>query len=297
MNTKYLLFLTAGLIAFYLQQLRSQTLVDTNKLWNVSTCQNFGGCVTISYKFNGDTIIGTHEYKKLLYTSDSSLKTNWYYYGAMREELSKKIYFHDLQNQNEYLLYDFGLNKKDTLTTNFNGCKIQMVVDSIDTVKLLNGELQKRLFMKNVEVGYGGIWIEGIGSLNGLVYSQYYCAVDIWDGLICFTENNILKYRDSGYNSCYINTTDIHEIKHKKNSILVFPNPFTNNIYITSNEIAGSIDIFSIDGMKVYSETFLTPHLLDNFKLSLTGIEKGIYFIKINNNLNEIGYGKIIKVH
>ncbi len=48
---------------------KSQTFVDTTKLWNVLQCYSgpFGSdCETYSYRLSGDTTLGVYQYKKLL---------------------------------------------------------------------------------------------------------------------------------------------------------------------------------------------------------------------------------------
>ena len=48
----------------FITTINAQTLVDTNKVWTVVDCLNFGACETSIYKFQGDTIISGINYKK-----------------------------------------------------------------------------------------------------------------------------------------------------------------------------------------------------------------------------------------
>src|SRR5207244_1851432 len=137
-------------------------------------------------------------------TNDSSM-SYWLYAGAMREDLSKKIFF--ITSINEYLYYDFGLNKNDTFRTSLDGCLVEMIADSVDSVMLLNGEYRKRIFFQ-----WGDTWIDGIGSMNGVAQVAFdRCTTDAYAGLNCFTEDQVLKYKNPIYPSCYFRTTGIKE--------------------------------------------------------------------------------------
>jgi hypothetical protein len=69
---------------------------------------NFGPCYTYLYKFDGDTLAGGKQYKKLWVTTDST-QTLWTYEGAMREDSTKKVY--SLGNSGDFLYYDFNIQK------------------------------------------------------------------------------------------------------------------------------------------------------------------------------------------
>ena len=137
----------------------AQTLVDTNKVWNVVTCLNFGPCGTTSFHFGLDTIIVNQTYKKIVVNNYSiPIGFNPIPIAAREDLNTKQIYFHN--GNIEYLGYDFSLAKGETFITNFGGCSHQMIVDSVDMITLLNGESRKRILF------FGGVtWIEGIGSL------------------------------------------------------------------------------------------------------------------------------------
>ena len=273
---------------FQLKQVKSQILIDTNKVWSVVECINFGGCGSTFYKFKGDTILGVYHYKKLC-GADSSM-TNWSYEYAMREDSSKKVFLYS-NIINDMLFYDFSLNVGDTFSTNLNGCSFQMVVDSVDSVMLLSGEIRKRLFLSH------DTWIEGIGSIAGLTYvGLYFCYFDIYPELICFIENDTLKYHNSYYPTCYYSSLSINEIRNGQNTMLIFPNPFQDNLNINSKESIKGIEIYTYDGKRIYSESFFNPINLYNYNLSTSSLKQGIYLIKIVNIKNNITYEKIIKI-
>ena len=156
---KKLLLIIIIIIFNLITTIKSQTLVKTNKVWSVVECHNFGACETYFNRFEGDTIIGDNQYKKLYATYDSSMG-NWYYIGAMREDSTNRVYYISGNTTNENLYYDFRLNQSDTFNFHVFNNTYQMIVNSIDTGTLINGEKRKRINFNNFEE-----WIDGVGSL------------------------------------------------------------------------------------------------------------------------------------
>ncbi len=79
---KKLLLITLSIITI---STNAQTIVDTNKVWNVVTCLNFGSCGTTVFSFGADTTIGIYQYKKLILNLDSG-GFGLYYPIAARED-------------------------------------------------------------------------------------------------------------------------------------------------------------------------------------------------------------------
>lgn len=170
---------------------KAQTLVDTNQVWNVVECINFGACGTVAFHFDGDTTIGIYQYKILTLNTIDGGGGFIYPLAAREDTANKQVFFY--YGNSEYLVYDFSLNSGDNFTTEINGCGFQMTVDSVDTVTLLNGESRKRMYLSNFN--FQETWIEGVGSLYGLTYVGInFCGADIYPELICFTENDTLKF-------------------------------------------------------------------------------------------------------
>ena len=289
----YLILFIVILSALFEKQLKSQTLVDTNKVWSVIECNIFGGCQTYFYKFKEDTILGAYHYRKLYYTNDSTM-FYWHYISAMREDTAHKKVF-CWSEQNEYLYYDFGLNKNDTFKSNalYVLCT-QLIVDSIGETTLLNKEKRKTFFLSGN--GFGkDIWIEGIGSMSGLTnVRDAICSFDFYSALNCFTENDILKYKSSQYSTCYYTTVGIPKI-NVEGFLNIFPNPFQNILYINSNKLISQIEIFSSEGKIIYSNKIFNLKNSDRYTLNLSNLSPGLYLIKITNSKNQIDYEKIVK--
>jgi len=259
------------------------SLVGENKIWSEVNCINFGPCETHFYKFQGDTILSANSYKKL-YTSSDSLHSSWYIIGAMREDSAQKVFFSDLTE--EYLLYDFSLSKGETLYADFRGCQFEMTLDNIDSIVLLNGEIRKRYNFSNWTTD---TWIEGIGSINGLInVGLQMCSFDIYSQLNCFTENDLLKLQNSDFTSCYFSSVGLtKDISIEK--ITLSPNPFiTAAILKTPSYMANCVlRIYSVSGklLRTYSNLSGKQFLIERGDLN-----PGLYFIQLKdaNNIKRI---------
>jgi hypothetical protein len=69
----------------------------------------------------------------------------------------------------------------------------------------------------------------------------------------------------------------------------IYPNPLKNTLFIKSeNDLINTVSILSVEGRKVYEAK---GSLLNNQQIDVSGLEKGIYFILIN----ESNITKVIK--
>ncbi len=274
----------------------SQIIVDTNKLWVDAEYLNFGPAFTTAYRFQDDTIMDGYEYKKLFQTEDTSL-INWGLRGWMREK-DKIVYFKDpAWGDDEYMLYNFNLEVGDTF--NFVKFCLPIIVESIDTVVLLNGELKKRIildcFVDSEE------WIEGIGSTRGLTkVTEGIYGADLWYWLNCFFEDGILKYKQFywGY-ECFFNTTGIDNDSLEK-YIVVSPNPFSD--YTTFKyELpeSGVIHLTIVNhlgqevGVLIHETQPAGKHQV---QWNVKGLSEGVYFYHLTINKQQTVNGKLILV-
>ena len=264
------------LFSFSLARAKSQSLVDTNNVWSVVECiwQGPGQwCNTINYHFGSDTIIGAYTYKKLIGIGIFFPNP----IGAREDTITKKIYF--AGTTGDYLAYDFSLNLGDTFVSN-SWCIQPMIVDSVDTVFLTNGEPRKRMFF-NYAFNYD-IWIEGLGSLNGLPYVDiYHCSADFYPELICFEENDTIKYHNSNYSGCFYSA--INELSRKNSLLSINPNPFSDNTTISlSNKQIKLTDamIFNANGQVIRRYNDIDNH---EFKIEKKELNSGIYYIQVTD--------------
>jgi hypothetical protein len=259
----------------------SQTLVDTNKIWNVYSSLNFGALTTTSYKFDGEITIDDITYKVLWQTSDPT-RADWNEYSYLRQD-EKKVYQRMSFQEQEYLLYDFDLDEGETFQgqTMYNTCTVNLTVESIDSVSLENGEKRKRITFEGYPEQY--VWIEGIGSLNGLLEPAHdQCVADLSFGLLCFTEDGSLKYNHPNLESCYVNTVDIDDPENAL-SFKATPNPFHKNVTVSfnyTNPNSYEIRITDSRGLEVLnSQSISGKATINTMKL-----ESGLYFIQLFEN-------------
>ena len=263
------------LFSFLFATSKSQSLFDSNKVWSVVECIWLGTgqwCETNNYHFGSDTTVGLFTYKKLIGNPQFGSPI-----GAREDIIAKKIYF--AGSNGDYLAYDFSLNPGDTFTSINGGCIVPMIVDSVDTITLSNGESRKRLFLTSV-VWSTDIWIEGIGSLYGLPYIEIYtCSADFYPELICFEENDTVKYHNSNYSGCFYSA--INELAKLHSSLSINPNPFIGNTTISTN----NSKIKLVDAMVFNSTGQLIRRYNDinNYELNIEKKElnSGIYYIQV----------------
>ena len=146
--------------------------VEEGKVWNCSTSGveipeiNFFDCV---FTMSGDTLIGEHNYKKVLCEYEKFYGDKLqHYYCAVREE-EHHVFLIEGDSTKEKLLYDFS-NPLDTIIQSYADCQYArcawMRTDGVPTgqyefplFKLINGE---------INIYYGlGFWMEGVGILYG----------------------------------------------------------------------------------------------------------------------------------
>lgn len=268
---------------------KAQMLVDTNKVWNVVECSNFGGCGTAVFHFDGDTTIGINQYKLLTLNFDSGGGFFNYPFAAREDTSNKQVFFY--YGNSEYLAYDFSLNQGDTFTTNINGCGFQMTVDSVDTVTLLNGESRKRMFLSNISQE---IWIEGVGSLYGLTnVGVYSCSFDLNPELICFKENDTLKYLSPNYTNCFFNTLGISELS-SQNNFKIKPNPFSEFTTLTFESPLHERNTLII--LNTHGQTVMEYQNIqgNEIKIEKDKMNSGIYFFQLLYDRRIIANGKLV---
>ena len=186
-------------------------IADSLKKWNTV----YGGFAamgiahcggTLTHKLEGEETIGGTTYLKVWESTDS-LNTEWIQKGDLREDTIAKQVFYAIAGQGEGLLYDFSLQVGDSITIDnlFTGGLGGMFdCGEIDTV-FLNGEPRKRFtfYPHGSTYWVADTWIEGIGSLRGLLYSGLAPAGG-FTKLLCCSHNDTLQYIDSSFNNCYV---------------------------------------------------------------------------------------------
>ena len=243
-------------------------LLDTNKVWNIHHDLIWQG-FTYPYYLE----ISESDSTKFILKEERH-KLDIYTLGYLFEDtIFKKVFFTDIVNNEEVLLYDFSLVEGDFFE--------YKEVTRVDSIQLLDGTFRKRIEFRD---GYN-VWIEGIGSIKGGLLGQDFRlkrnTTAAW--LLCYYENDFLLYMNEDFNTCNISfIIDNVEILEKSNSPTIFPNPFSQKLTISFYKpIHGEkteVVLKALDGRVVHIETLNSDSTLD---LSFLG--KGIYLLALSN--------------
>lgn len=281
----------------------SESLLDTNKVWSTVFRTNYSGeFLTFKYKLSGDTIINDKNFIKVFRNINEEIALDWDLFGFIRQDSTKSIFFRSSRvlPENEYLLYDFNHNVADTFQIMcFAGGypyeQIQVSLDSISTILISNKPLKTYYISYTENEYYKVIWIERIGSLRGFLtnfYPPHYDGLGDYE-LLCFIENDTVKYRNPNYNSCFYTTVYNELIKDSPVQVVLFPNPVTakSELKITGLKLTNpSIEIFSVIGNKLYDRYFDKNYIEFNKYM----FKPGLYIYRIYDNRKLIYQGKFI---
>ncbi len=222
--------------------------INTNKQWNVmNTSYAYGGSpatrnTMILHISASDTLINDTLYQKVVNIGHSeTLFTKDI--GFIREDMNERKVFFREETQVFYppqdkLLYDFSLETGDTTEVfGLHHCTSYSntyTVVSTGTIQLLNGAERKTWHLEPVgdNVQEADLWIEGIGSIYGMLFPacSQLATISFSLKLLCYYENDIELYR-SDEDSCFIDWTSGLE-SHAQHSIKLFPNPATGQVQI-----------------------------------------------------------------
>lgn len=225
------------------------SIVDLQKLWsnlNIESGPPPYSITTNFIRFSNDTLIENVGYRKVM-RSDEESQQNFSVIGFIREDSTSKVFYRTLTSNNDWLLYDFNLEVNDSIRVNFG---IDLKVSHIDTV-ILNGKYLKRMTMKTYDGIEGEQWIEGIGSLCGVLNSGLYGIVGGTLYLLCYYENDSLIYSNPDFDDCYYNNTSVGLIAGSNVKVNIFQNPITSTSTLTlkeSNRASYVFQIFKING-------------------------------------------------
>ncbi len=261
-------------------------LIDNskNKLWyvisgelsfnktKIDTC-----CLESEVLKIGENITLNNKLYSTLYKSNDIFLTNWKLVGYIRDE-NNKTYYMPVSHNSEYLLYDFNLElaSKIRIINPLFGTSdtTEYTVSKIDYITLDNSTRKRiTLSSKNQQQE---VWIEGIGSLNGLIYSGL-----LIDGgfknLTCFFENDHHVYNDPNYKYCFYNSTE--SIETDKNNTSISMN-YVNSIITLNNMNNSTFYFYNLSGILLFQKTIDN----DTYTIDISNLQKGIYIYLIQKN-------------
>jgi len=242
-------------------------------------CQASTIYTTHSNHIESDTVINSKIYGVLI---DNVYNYGGHYsdtVGYIREDIqSRKTYFLSKYAKDEILLYDFSLSIGDIFNAKtFWGGSEYDTVTNIDSIVYMG---QKRLTITLTNGNNSLDWIEGIGSKQGFLYTNYYHGT-----LLCLTSDMELLYKnDAGYDGCIIALYENLDDEPIQNKLKIYPNPATDYIRVEKDKPIESIKILDLYG-----------HILAQYKpnqksfvISLSGIKKGLYLINIDSEIEKL---------
>ncbi|MBP1629346.1 MAG: hypothetical protein H6Q15_239 [Bacteroidetes bacterium] len=232
-----------------------------------------------------DTVIESETYKKLYWFQDSVFNSSTAEcIGGIRENDNRQVFYKGkAEYDHEYwpnrMLYDFSLSIGDTFLGNIN---TYLRVLSIDTVEINNIQRRKfniiEIFRADTNYMEGvGNWIEGIGDMQGILYSIYHLLIHSSGGFLrCYEYNGELQYH-YGKEGCS-NTVGLNDIEKDKAEILVYPIPAKDDINFSCSFMIKDIEIYDIMGRRV-----LKTEVKDYSKtINISSYTKGSYIAKLN---------------
>lgn len=230
----------------------------------------------------GDTLINGISYSQIGGTPDVIfVPEQATYRAAIRGVEDGKWYAIRAGQAQEGLIYDFSAEEGDLVTVDAVGTDDPNVqVLETDSIELL-GVYRKRLLVDDVSGNFPEYWIEGIGSMNGLLDP----ALHIFDGgheLLCFKEEGDLVYLHPVIQSCEYIRVEI-EGRTKEDFLRIVPHPVSgvSDMALTAQH-PGKMDIQIYDayGKLWVDSSFASGH----FELCRSRFPPGLFTFRLINS-------------
>ena len=269
-----LLFMTRN-VATYAQEY--VPIIQEGNVWNTLdvTVSMYNTYYNNIIWFSGDTIIDDVRYAKLMGTTNGGAP---HLFSVLREDDGKV--WERLNNQREILLYDFTANVGDTLRCGLWADEYHYnIVDSISIEHI--GGVDRKMLWFGLEYGWFGIitaaeiWIEGIGSDLGLLYSGSASICGAYYRILCFHHNSELVWQNPNYDDCTFDAVG-ENIGVKK---VLYPNPTRGTIRIEAENIR-NVTIYNNLGERIFE----TETSNNTFEYDFGDKKSGLYIIKVRMN-------------
>jgi len=181
-------------------------LVKESSSWSVLS-GGFGSfmkvcCImTQQYRIDGDTTIDSKHYKKLWLSEDEG-QSDWETIGFLHENsYLKQVWLRDNEGK-EGLIYDFSKQAGEEVTL-YNPLLYDTMTYQITLADSMAFGNEYRKVITIYAHGYEEEWIEGIGSKNGIVYSNLLGLSGGFRELLCFSDEDI-DYINPWFNTCFL---------------------------------------------------------------------------------------------
>ncbi|MBO7616110.1 MAG: choice-of-anchor J domain-containing protein [Bacteroidales bacterium] len=186
-----------------------EPIVAEGKQWNVLFSYPWSPpepqhMYTDIYKIEGDSLVDGVSYK-VMYTTRNEDLTGWSVCGVIRETEDRQVLYRRDGSSYDEILYDFSMEVGDTIIMNGSGFYPDWMFVVETNEILINGEPRKQIVL---EYSWGDqeVWIEGIGSLYGIIDSGSLFLMGGSTNLLCYYEDGDLVWQNTtpGYNECYM---------------------------------------------------------------------------------------------
>ena len=184
-------------------------IVEDGKQWNVLFSYPWNPPepqhkYTDIYKIEGDTLVDGLSYK-VMYTTRNEDLTGWSVCGVIRETEDKQVLYRRDGASYDEILYDFSMEVGDTIIMSGSGFYPDWMFVVETNEILIGGEPRKQIVLE-YPWGDREVWIEGIGSLYGIIDSGALFLMGGSTNLLCHYEHGDLIWQNTtpGYDECYM---------------------------------------------------------------------------------------------
>lgn len=234
----------------------------------------------------------------------------WETVGYIREDIElQTVYFRPLDKQ-EMLLYDFNVQAGDVLRSydlRFSEpIEVAVTIDSVKNI-LIDSMVRKQIYVTSEgrlsnddEIFYKNhVWIEGIGNLDGFLYSNSLPPVPGSQqyAMLCFFNNDRLVYKntETGIDACFVWRylyLGINEYT-KTDDCVVWQ--IANRLLVSSkNQTIFKVEILDISGKRVYFQR--NKFSKNECEIDLESIPYGLYLLNVHN-VEGCSSFKIVKIN
>lgn len=269
----------------FLTKSQNWEIIKPYKQWNTGiawwTPEGFVIGKTQAHKFTADTLINDTLYTKIMESVDEYCML-WKFIGCAREVQGKGFYFR-AKNSTEKLFYKYNLSVSDTIQIinlfNLNGLIMDTCrVLSIDSVWVKDKYRHRYTFCNLYEEDLIDTWIEGIGSLDGLLYPLSSHSTGI-RSLLCYSEGSEKVYHDTVHwhlNDCFYENYLLFSNDIEINQISLHPNPADDILFFnTYNYNKCQYRIYDIQGRKILEA------VIEGNSIDVSNLEPGIYIFNV----------------
>ncbi len=201
--------------------------------------------------------------------------------GLIREDtLARKVYSYSLEEEKEFLSYDFDLNIGDTLVLEYLDNEY-IYVDTIHEVMLDNGLTSREFIFEGTFMQAGNDrYVEGIGGSSTLLFPFDY-SFEFGADVHCVTQNGNSLFGDTNC-SQLVGSTDLSDAM-----VHLYPNPVQGILNVTFSLTSitklGFI-IYSSTGQVVYGdliEGLVFSTGMHGVSVDVIGWSPGLYYVKV----------------